>query len=40
MNIKKSIINKYEQGTTIPNNTIINKLRKILGYNLPKLKNK
>jgi len=39
MNIKKSIINKYEQGTTIPNNTIINKLRKILGYNLPKLKN-
>ena len=36
MHVKKNIINKYEQGNIVPNNIIINKLRKILGYNLPK----
>lgn len=36
INEKKSVINEYESGKAIPNNSIIFKLEKTLGVKLPK----
>jgi ribosome-binding protein aMBF1 (putative translation factor) len=38
MNVAISVINDYEKGTAIPNNSFIAKLEKILGTKLPRVK--
>lgn len=40
INVKQDIIASYENGTAIPNNTIINKLQKVLGVKLTGLNKK
>tara|TARA_B100000497_G_C7316626_1_gene212025 strand:+ start:153 stop:521 length:369 start_codon:yes stop_codon:yes gene_type:complete len=40
INVKQDIIASYENGTAIPNNTIINKLQKVLGAKLTGLNKK
>jgi ribosome-binding protein aMBF1 (putative translation factor) len=38
LNVAVSVINDYEKGTAIPNNSFVSKLEKILGTKLPRVK--
>lgn len=40
LNVKQSVINDYECGKAIPNGQLINKMNRVLGCTLPRIKKK